>query len=250
MQVFRELQTWLGRPVRRRKSAPANGLRIERLEDRLTPNATGAELLAVTNSSQPILDLFNVVSAFNLESSVDLARSNLVLSAGTTSLLQIALTDTAILGNVRQQLVDTGLYTSVAPNFIYSSGFGDLREATPNDPQFNQQYHHLIIKTPDAWDKTIGEPTTIVAILDDGVFLNHPDLRSTVWSNAGEIAGDGIDNDGNGFRDDVNGWNFVANSSNVNPSDAMARRWRGCSRPKSTMPKASPAYRAAPDICP
>jgi subtilisin family serine protease/subtilisin-like proprotein convertase family protein len=222
MQVFRELQTWLGRPVRRRKSAPANGLRIERLEDRLTPNATGTELLAVTNSSQPLLDLFNVVSAFHLESSVDLANSGLVLSAGTTSLLQIVLTDTAIIGNVRQQLADTGLYSSVAPNFVYSSGFGDLREATPNDPQFNQQYHHLIIKTPDAWDKTIGEATTIVAILDDGVFLNHPDLRNTVWSNAGEIAGDGIDNDGNGFRDDVNGWNFVANSNNVNPSDAIA----------------------------
>ncbi len=221
MQVLRELRSWLGRPARRRKSSPDKSLRIERLEDRLTP-ATGTELLAVTNSNQPLLDLFNVVGAFNLGSSVDWSRTELVLSAGTTSLLQIGLTDTAILGNVRQQLLDTGLYASVAPNFIYSTGLGDLREATPNDPQFNQQYHHLIIKTPDAWDKTIGEPTTIVAILDDGVFVNHPDLRNTVWSNAAEIPGDGIDNDGNGFRDDVNGWNFVANTNNVNPTDAIA----------------------------
>ncbi|MBX3398518.1 MAG: S8 family serine peptidase [Gemmataceae bacterium] len=222
MQVLRELRSWLGRSAGRGKSLPRKGLRFERLEDRLTPTTTGTELLAVTNSSQPLQDLFNVVSAFNLGSSVDFSRTNLVLSSNTTSLLQIGLTDTAILGNVRQQLLDTGLYASVAPNFIYSSGLGDLREATPNDPQFNQQYHHLIIKTPDAWDKTIGEATTIVAILDDGVFVNHPDLRNTVWSNAAEIAGDGIDNDGNGFRDDVNGWNFVANTNNVNPSDAIA----------------------------
>jgi subtilisin family serine protease/subtilisin-like proprotein convertase family protein len=221
--VFRDWRLWWSRWISDRKLRPGKTLRIEPLEDRLTPNSTGTELLAVTKSTnQPLLDLFNVVSAFQLGSAIDTAKSSVVLSAGSTSLLQIALRDTAVLGTVQQQLLATGLYASVAPNFVYSSGFGDLRERTPNDPQFNQQYHHLIIKTPDAWDKTIGEPETIVAVLDDGVFLNHPDLRNTVWSNTDEIAGDGIDNDGNGFTDDVNGWNFVANTNNVNPTDAIA----------------------------
>lgn len=223
MKVFRELRYWLVQPRKRSKLRPRNGLRIETLEDRLTPAvATNTELLAVTQSSQPIRDLHNIVSAYNLASSIDFANTTLVLSAGTTSLLQIGLTPSASLGSIQQQLLSTGLYSSVAPNFIYSSGSGDLRERTPNDPQFNQQYHHLIIKTPDAWDKTIGDPGVVVAILDDGVFLNHPDLRNTVWSNAKEIAGDGIDNDANGFTDDVNGWNFVANTNNVNPTDAIA----------------------------
>ncbi len=222
MKVLREWGAKRTRNEHRHKVRRDFPLRCEPLEDRLTPIATQSELLAVTESAQPLLDLRNVVSAFQLGNAVDLNRSNIVLSSGNRSLLQIALTPTAPRDLVQQQLLTTGLYSSVAPNFIYSSSAGDLREVTPNDPQFSSQYHHLIIKTPNAWDKTIGDSSVTVAILDDGVFINHPDLRNTVWTNAQEIAGDGIDNDGNGFTDDINGWNFVANNNNVNPSDAIA----------------------------
>lgn len=222
MKVFRELRNWLGLAAKDGKRRSSRALRFENLEDRITPVYTNTELLAITNSNQPILDLANVVNAFNLGSSIDVPKSSIVISAGTTSLLQIALKDNAILGTIQQQLLSTGLYSSVAPNFIYSGSVGDLRERTPNDPQYQQQYQHIIIKSPEAWDKTIGDPTIVVAILDDGVFINHPDLRNTVWSNTAEIAGDGIDNDGNGFTDDLNGWNFVANNNNVNPTDPIA----------------------------
>src|SRR5690606_32466450 len=49
----------------------------------------------------------------------------------------------------------------------------------------------------------------VVAILDSGVEIDHPDLAGSVWTNPGETAGNGVDDDGNGYVDDVHGWNFI-----------------------------------------
>ncbi|MGE0495539.1 MAG: S8 family serine peptidase [Vulcanimicrobiota bacterium] len=71
------------------------------------------------------------------------------------------------------------------------------------------------IKAPEAWDTSTGSPQgPLVAILDTGLDYHHPDLKNNVWTNAGEIPGDGIDNDGNGVIDDVHGFNAFANSGN------------------------------------
>jgi len=67
----------------------------------------------------------------------------------------------------------------------------------------------------DAWDTTTGSTGIVVAVLDNGVQINHPDFN--IFTNTGEIAGNGIDDDANGFIDDVNGWNFVNNNNNPNP---------------------------------
>lgn len=67
-----------------------------------------------------------------------------------------------------------------------------------------------------AWAAGIkGSANVYVAVLDEGVQVNHPDLADNVFTNAGEIAGDGIDNDANGYVDDVNGWDFINNDSSV-----------------------------------
>ncbi|MEO1619354.1 MAG: S8 family serine peptidase, partial [Planctomycetota bacterium] len=73
------------------------------------------------------------------------------------------------------------------------------------------------IDAEEAWEVTTGSRDTIVAVVDTGVDYLHPDLAANMWVNPGEIAGDGIDNDGNGFVDDVHGYNFV--SRNGNPMD-------------------------------
>ena len=64
------------------------------------------------------------------------------------------------------------------------------------------------IRAPKAWDVWTGDPDFRIAVLDTGVDYNHPDLAENIWTNPGETAGDGIDNDGNGYIDDVHGYDF------------------------------------------
>ncbi len=77
-----------------------------------------------------------------------------------------------------------------------------------------------------AWATQTGNPAVVVAVIDDSVDINHTDLAANIWINAGEIAGDGIDNDANGFIDDVNGWDFKNNDNNPS-ADAGANEGHG-----------------------
>jgi len=97
--------------------------------------------------------------------------------------------------------------------------------AIPNDPQFVNMWAlenrgqtggtpGADISAPAAWDVFTGSPQTVVAILDSGVDYNHPDLIGNMWVNPGEIAGNGIDDDGNGYIDDIFGINPGNGTSN------------------------------------
>jgi subtilisin family serine protease len=67
-----------------------------------------------------------------------------------------------------------------------------------------------------AWDAGfIGSKSVVVGIVDEGIDVNHPDLKNNIWVNPFETSGDGIDNDGNGYVDDVNGWDFYSNDNTV-----------------------------------
>ncbi|MBX2898947.1 MAG: S8 family serine peptidase [Cyclobacteriaceae bacterium] len=105
----------------------------------------------------------------------------------------------------------------------------DLPEGT-NDPLFNNQWNlkntgqtdgtpGADINLVNAWKSETGSSNVIVAVIDGGIDLNHPDLRNSLWVNPGEIPGNGIDDDLNGYVDDVNGYGFGDNSSIIYPDN-------------------------------
>ncbi len=82
---------------------------------------------------------------------------------------------------------------------------------TPNDPFYTQQYNLGAINMPALWEKELNTAKRpVIAILDTGVDIEHPDLKDNIWTNTQELNGaEGSDDDGNGFADDVHGWDFV-----------------------------------------
>lgn len=93
-----------------------------------------------------------------------------------------------------------------------------------NDPAIHKKWGLAKSNALDAWQLTTGSRDIVVAIVDTGIDVNHPDLKNNLWRNPGETgkdkngkdkASNGIDDDNNGFIDDVHGWNFSHNNNNV-----------------------------------
>ena len=79
----------------------------------------------------------------------------------------------------------------------------------PDDSYFPSQWNLSKIEAPAAWDITTGGDKVVIAVIGTGVSLDHPELQDKIWTNRGETPDNDIDDDGNGFVDDVHGWDFV-----------------------------------------
>ena len=89
--------------------------------------------------------------------------------------------------------------------------------AIPADPLYSEQYYHQNINSENGWAITTGDPAVTIAVLDVyGVQADHEDLADNMWVNEDEIANDGLDNDGNGYIDDIHGWDFWMNGNGEN----------------------------------
>jgi subtilisin family serine protease len=97
-------------------------------------------------------------------------------------------------------------------------------EEVPNDPQYIQQYHLMQIKAPQAWDHQKGDSSVVIALVDGGFDYTHPDLEGNVFTNEVEAAGiEGVDDDGNGYVDDVHGYDLAEDDPDPSaaPPDAL-----------------------------
>ncbi|HEX6083243.1 MAG TPA: S8 family serine peptidase [Thermoanaerobaculia bacterium] len=124
-------------------------------------------------------------------------------------------------------LHETGVFAWAEPSFIRQYG----KFALPNDPRFPQQWHldnsgqgggraNADVDAVTAWNLTTGHANIVIAIVDDGVQKTHEDLAENIFTNPGEIAANGIDDDHNGYIDDVHGWDFSDDDNDADPSSA------------------------------
>jgi thermitase len=145
--------------------------------------------------------------------------------------------DVNIMETIKQYL-STGQVDYAEPNYIYTgAGANGTRALIPNDAKFSpNQYGMRNTGTPPtdytgatkagadidatlAWEITTGDTNTVVAIIDSGTKLDHPELSGRIWRNYKEIQGNNKDDDNNGLIDDYRGWNYSDN--NNNPIDAQ-----------------------------
>lgn len=99
----------------------------------------------------------------------------------------------------------------IEPNALYQAA------TIPNDTFFSFQEYLQQIQAPEAWNFTAGSQDVVVAVLDTGVDIDNPDLRDSLWTNDGEIPGNKLDDDHNGYIDDIHGWNFIEQMADVSP---------------------------------
>ena len=116
------------------------------------------------------------------------------------------------LESVRSDFLKNPKVEYAEPNYLVH-----LSAFDPNDVYYPQQWYLRQIAAPLAWERTTGSPDVVVAVIDSGVDINHPDLKANIWRNPGEVEGDGQDNDGNGFADDVRGWDFIDSTNDPRP---------------------------------
>jgi uncharacterized repeat protein (TIGR01451 family) len=113
------------------------------------------------------------------------------------------------------------------PDVLYAEpNYTRHKLSVPNDPRYSEQWS---LKNPNrfgssdgadidaeqAWDITKGDRNVVVGVVDEGIDISHTDLQPNVWANTGEVPSNGIDDDGNGYIDDVHGWDFFHNDASI-----------------------------------
>jgi subtilisin family serine protease len=155
-------------------------------------------------------------------------RTHKTFAAGHNRLHHLKLNPRVVVEDAVSQYQQSPAVEYAEPNYLYQAS------AIPNDTLFTtlwglhntgQPVNGIVgvagvdIEAPEAWDLTTGSSNVIIGVVDTGIAYDHPDLAPNMWINTGEIPNDGLDNDGNGFIDDVNGYDFV--NDDPDPMDPL-----------------------------
>jgi len=131
--------------------------------------------------------------------------------------------DTLLLPDATKSILDSlkrlDFVKYAEPDFIVKT------DVIPNDPSFGEQWAlnntgqnggtpDADIDAPEAWDITTGDTNIVVGVIDSGIDYLHPDLAANIWTNWDEIPDNGVDDDNNGYIDDIHGWDFFSNDNN------------------------------------
>lgn len=155
-----------------------------------------------------------------------------VLRANRLGVIDVALPDGA-----DPVLVAAALANQRGVEFAEPNTVGEYT-ATPNDSSFGTQWNlsntgqsggtvGADVSAEDAWEIQDGDPSVVIAVLDSGTQWNHPDLASNMWANVDETV-NGADDDGNGYIDDVRGWDFDSNDNDPSGSFFHGTFVAGC----------------------
>jgi len=165
---------------------------------------------------------------------VDVQKLKSVERAKSIGLDRIYIVQVTPMGDIRQLCKELNMDPDVEwaePAYIIP------QHAVPNDPKYVSQYHLPQIMMTEAWEVVKGDSSVVIAIIDSGVDYLHKDLKDQIWINPGEdIDGDGlftaadsngVDDDNNGFIDDVVGWDWVTGVSDTSetPDPDSAPPW-------------------------
>lgn len=131
---------------------------------------------------------------------------------------------------IRQLGINTVVEYAEPNYFRYMNALGT--GTYPDDSQFDDMWGldnigqtvgtvDADIDAPEAWDITTGNPDMVVAVIDSGVDMEHEDLAANIWTNQGEIPENGIDDDNNGYIDDVHGWDFAHDDNDPSDTDSI-----------------------------
>jgi hypothetical protein len=138
---------------------------------------------------------------------------------GLDLFFEISFSDTADLNLLLEAYTESGIVQVAEKVPVYTAEFMGA-----NDPMYTQQWGlrnptnpGMDIGVEAAWAHVTGNPQVVVAVIDNSIDLRHPDLIGNLWVNVGEIPGNGIDDDENGYVDDVHGWNFVDRNPDISP---------------------------------
>ena len=108
-------------------------------------------------------------------------------------------------------------------------------ETYPDDPLYEvgEQWYIDAVNVPAAWDSTTSDTNQIIGIIDTGVDWDHPDLDDNIWRNWDEVPDNGMDDDGNGFIDDIRGWDFINNDNDPNDDNSHGTHVAGIAAAES-----------------